>query len=191
MTEEYTLDLDAERESRAAEREGKGIGLPVKIGGRVIATLPPELPLDVLTPLRSLDSDITLLLRQVVASARPGGENADRWASTELVVDLLAANPQLPVRLLDVIGEVSTALFGEEGHAALLTSRLSAQDVGALAKGVFRFYGLTLGEASPSSDSSENSGGTSPGTSGTTSGSTPEGSGSDPVSPALSASATS
>lgn len=173
------LDLDAERSARAAEREGKAKALPIRFGGENIAVLPVEMPVDVLSPLRSLDGDLTLILRQAMQASR-GGAN-EKFEATELVIDVLASNPALPVTALDTLTKVAKGLLTEEGFERLMAQRPSAQDFAALVKGVFRFYGLSLGEASPSSDSPpDDSGETSPGTSSTTSDSTPEGSGTTP-----------
>lgn len=181
--DDLVLDLDANRKQRAAEREGKKQDLPIRLGGEVIAILPVELPVDVLAPLRELDGDITLILREAMNSARHGATDEAKWNTTELVVDVLASNPALPVQALDVIVKVGKNLLTEEGFDRLVASRPSQQDYAFLVKGVFRFYGLTLGEASPSSDSSTDSGGTSNGTSSTTSDSTPEPSGTAPETP--------
>lgn len=186
MSDLEALDLDLARQQRAAEREGKKRDLPLRVGGQTIAVLPVELPVDVLAPLRTLDGDLTLLLREAVQSAKNGGDTVN-WDITELVIDLLANNPRLPMNFLDTIRDVAKNLLTEEGLNALIEQRPSGQDVAFLIKGVFRFYGLTLGEASPSSDSSTDaSGGTSSGTSSTTSTSTPEGSGQTPQIPASS-----
>lgn len=176
-----SLDLDAARKQRAAEREGKKRDLPIRLGGQDIATLPVELPVDVLAPLRNLDGDLTLLLREAMATTKRGDDATARWDATELVVDILASNPRLPVTALDTFGQVAKNLLGEDGFAALMEQRPTGQDVAFLVKGVFRFYGLTLGEASPSSDSStDDSGRTSSGTSSTTSDSTSVDSGTTP-----------
>lgn len=186
MTENLdALDLDFARQQRAAEREGKKKNLPLRVGGEEIAVLPVELPVDVLAPLRSLDGDLTLLLREAVQSAkRGGGSGTVDWDITELVIDLLANNPRLPVNFLDTLRDVAANLLGDEGLAKLLANRPSGQDIAFLVKGVFQFYGVTLGEASPSSDSSTgDSGGTSNGTSSTTSTSTPDESGETQTTP--------
>jgi hypothetical protein len=172
------LDLDAERKTRAAEREGKQRPLPIRFGGEEIAVLPVELPIDVLAPLRNLDGDLTLILRQAMQARNTGQDTA---ATTDLVVDVLASNPALPVTALDTITKVARNLFTDEGFERLLAQHPSGQDYAALVKGVFRFYGLSLGEASPSSGSStDGRGATSPGTSSTTSASTPDASGATP-----------
>lgn len=176
------LDLDAARKQRAAEREGKQQDLPITLGGKVIATLPVEIPVDVLAPLRTLDGDLTLLLREAMQMSKQGANERARWDATELVVDLLANNPRLPVSALDTIGQIAENLLTPAGLDALKAERPSPQDYAVLVKGVFRFYGLTLGEASQSSDSSTGDAGkTSSGTSSTTSGSTPGDSGTTPA----------
>jgi hypothetical protein len=71
-----------------------------------------------------------------------------------------------------------TGLVGEEGYQGLASAQLSVPDISTLAKKTFAFYGLSLGEALPPSDSSEGNGTTSLPTGSTTTGSTSEGSGS-------------
>ncbi len=179
MNDSAGYDFDKERSARAAEHEGAGIEFPIRLGGKVICVLPPELPLAVFAPVRTLDQDITMMLRSVVTAAK-SKDAAAREQSTDMVIDLLAANPALPVSALNVVGEVAKNLCGEEGYAALLDARLSKEDVVGLAKAVMAFYGVTLGEASAPSGSPEGSGPTSSGTSSVTSGSTPEVSGPAP-----------
>lgn len=170
------LDLDADRQRRAAEREGRGDTLPIKVGGQVVATLPPELPIDVLTPLRDIDEDIALLLSTVMRTATAEGRTQQQalWETTGIVVDMLVSNPRLPVTVLDVIQKIAARLLTEEGFAALMAARPSREDLGFLAKHIFLFYGVSLGEASRPPDSSPNGGPTSSTTSSSTSGSTPE-----------------
>jgi hypothetical protein len=193
------IDLDADRARRTAEREakaaGSGDGLPIRLGGETVAVLPPEVAVDVFAPLRALDSDISLIIRQTMESAKG---NSSAQATTDLVIDLLTQNPALPTTALDIVREAAERLVGAEAVAKFMEARPSAQDVAALLKGVFRFYGLTLGESSPSSDSStdgqrtgESGGETSPGTSSTTSVSTSEASTPAPVAPALAGSSSS
>lgn len=166
------IDLDAERKQRAAAREGKKQNLPIIIGGQTIAVLPVELPIDVLEPLRTLDADLTMILRSAMQAAR-GKDAESRWESTELVVDVLAANPALPVTVLDTVAQVAKNLLTADGFTALMASRPTREDFAALTKGVFRFYGVTLGEALEPSGSSTASGVTSSTTSESTSASTP------------------
>lgn len=183
------IDLDAQREQRAAAREGRAEPEPIKIGGKVIGHLTPELPIDVFAPLRNLDGDLTLLLREAVDQAKreqaaaATGQTVNRWDIGATVIDVLATNPALPVTALDTIREVAANLLGEEGLSNLLEARPSGQDYAALATGIFAYYGMSLGEALPSSDSSTSSGGTSSTTSSDTSGSTPEESGDRTESP--------
>lgn len=185
------IDLDRERKTRAAAREGRKQAMPIRIGGEDIATLPVELPVDVLAPLRDLDESITLLLRSAMQAQKAQNPQA-RWEASELVVDLLAATPTLPLDVINVLQQIGANLLGEDGLAKLLAARPSAEDYAALAKGVFRFYGVTLGEVSPSSDSSTDSGRTSrPISSGTTPASTPGESTETPQTPSSSESAAS
>jgi hypothetical protein len=174
MSDEFDgIDLDKERERRAAEREGKRKPFPIRMGGETVATLPVEFPLDVIEPLRAIDQDLALLLRSAMGMA--GGE--DPMAATRLVIDLLASNPRLPTMFVDTIAECGTRLLGEDGMAALIAYRPTREDVAALLGAVSRFYGLSLGEASASSPSPETGGETSSATSSGTTESTPEASG--------------
>lgn len=183
------IDLDAERALRAAQREGKRKPVPIRVGGETIAVLPVELPLDVIEPLRSLDSDITLVLRYAVQAYQ--GQGQQRMDAAETVVDLLASNPNLPVNVLDAITMIARNLLGNEGFEKFKASRPSGNDIVALAKGVLRFYGVSLGESLPPSDSSTPAGEISNTTSEPTSASTPETSGPTPTTPVTSASAAS
>lgn len=181
----FTLDLDAERKVRAAEREGKKQDLPIRLGGETITVLPVELPVDVLAPLRDLDGDITLILREALSSVTSSKDARQTQVdTTALVVDLLASNPALPITFLDTVQKIGRNLLTDEGMNRLIANRPTPQDYTALIKGVFSFYGVTLGEASPSSDSStdeprtdEPDSETSSGTSSTNSDSTPDESG--------------
>jgi hypothetical protein len=192
MSELAVIDLDAERQRRAAEREGKREPLPIRLGGEVIALLPVELPIDVIAPLRDLDESITLLLRSAMKMQR--AENpADRLDATELIIDLLAATPSLPLDVLDVIKRSAIALLSHEGYERLMAQALTTPDLAFLAKSVFAFYGVTLGESSPSSDSSTGDGGETSNTTSkpTSADSTPEASGPTPAIPGSSESAAS
>lgn len=170
------LDLDALRDSRAAEREGKKTEFPIRINREVITVLSPELPFDVLTPLRAIDDTIALVIRQAMTLASDNAAAA-KWEATELVVNMLASNPDLPVKVLEVIEKISRNLLTTEGVDKFLAAKPSIDDIKALALGIFRWYGVSLGESSPSSDSSTDGGGTSATTSDTNSDSTPEESG--------------
>jgi hypothetical protein len=177
MSDEFEgLDLDQERQVRAAQREGSKKPWPIRIGGRVICVLPVELPFEVITPLRAIDDTIALVLRQAMTLATNKDAGA-KWEASELVVDMLASSPDLPVKVVEVIQQISTNLLTQEGVDLFMAAKPSTNDIAALAKGVFRYYGVSLGEASPSSDSSTDGGGTSPTTSSTNSTSTPEESG--------------
>lgn len=184
------IDLDAERSLRAQQREVQADSVPIRLGGKTVATIPTELPLDVLAPLRRLDEEITLLLRSVMTAMNAGREAQERWDATSLIVDILAANPKLPTTVVDVIHDMAVALFGEEGFAAFMAARPSKDDLAVLAKRLLAFYGFSLGESQPSSDSptgeEQDGGTTSLPTGSTTTGSTSEESGAAPASPASS-----
>lgn len=180
MSDEFEgLDLDQERQVRAAAREGQKKELPIKINGEVIATLPAELPFGVITPLRKIDDTIALVIRQGMTLVSDQ-EKAAKWEATELVVNMLASNEDLPTKVVEVIEEISVNLLTRDGLDKFMAAKPSVPDLKALALGIFAYYGVSLGEASPSSDSSTGDGGTSPTTSSTNSDSTPEGSGRNP-----------
>jgi hypothetical protein len=169
------LDLDAEREARIAKLEVTRKPLPIKWRGNVICTLPTEMPFDVIAPLGKIDADLTLIMRQAVQVARNNGQTVeDRMDAAELVIDVLAANAHLPQTILTVIREMAHAILTEEGLTEFLEGKPSVPDMVGLARGVWRYYQVSLGEASPSSDSSEIGGGTSSTTSSPNSDSTPE-----------------
>ena len=190
LDEVFAIDLDEERSRRASEREVKEESLPIRFGGQVVATVPTELPLDVLSPLRRMDSEITLILRSVMTLANASNEAKQRWDATELIVDVLAANPALPSTVIEVIEDMARRLFGDDGYEALVAQRPTRDDLAFLTRRLLNFYGLTLGEsrpASPSSTEEEASGGeTSKPTSLTTTASTSEESGAAPATPASS-----
>lgn len=188
MAEANVLDLDSERQSRAAANE-VGDGLPVRFGGETIATLPPECPVDVFQPVVALDIDLGLLFRAAFDAVK--GEADQALAATDLVVDLLTVNPNLPREAIQAIQQVGKRLLGDDGYAAFVAQRPSPNDIAALAKGVFRFYGLSLGEASAPSDSSEGDGQTSKPTSSAGTDLTPVASSASPETTASSAPAAS
>lgn len=163
------IDLDA---ARAVRLEARGKPTPVRIGGETIAELPVELPLDVFSPIKALDLDIALLLRQAMDIAKADGDTGQAQAATSLVIDLLVSRPTLPVELIDAVTEMGRRLLDSEqypeGYAKFIAARPSREDIAEFAKGVFRRYGVGLGEALQSSDSSKNDGGTSKPTSLTT-----------------------
>lgn len=203
------LDLDAKRAERAAERaearrhaeaagrEARGETFPIRIGGEIIATLQPELPLTALSPIREIDDEIGLLLHQAMLiaqkerAARGSGASADTaMDATKLLIDLLVTSPNLPQKMIDIARTVGANLLGEEGLTAFLAAAPSVPDVAALAGGLFDWYGTSLGEAWRSSESSTDAGGTSNTTStSSTTASTPDGSTSEPATPPSSESA--
>lgn len=188
---DLTIDLDEERVLRSERRSVKAAEVPIRLGGEVVAYVPTELPIAALSPLRRLDSEITLILRSVMTMMNQSREAQERWDATSLVVDVLAANPALPTTVVDVISEMAKELFGAEGLEKFLSKKPSTADMGALAKRLLGFYGLSLGESQPSSVSSseeeQGAGTTSTPTSlGTTPESPSEESGSSPETPASS-----
>lgn len=175
------LDLDAERADRAralaARHEGMGSTLPVWFGGQVIAELEPEFAMEVLEPLTTLDVDIAFIVRALVQAAQAGGRDK-AIEQAGLLVDVLVANPNLPAGLISAVKEITARVLGEEGYAAFTAMKPTPWDVRALATGILRWYGLSLGEFLPSESSPEGDGGeTSKQTSRPSTGSTPAASG--------------
>lgn len=174
-------DLDARRraraQARAARREGQNATLPIVFGGETIAVLDAEFPLDVLEPLQHIDLDIALLLQQALTNAR--AENAAQ-ANLELLIGILAANPNLPRDLIHAVKEIGARLLGEPGYTKFVAARPSPWDVAALISDLLSWYGVSLGESLRSSTSSTPDGRTSNTTSGNTGESTPEASGNVP-----------
>lgn len=159
-SDDFEFDLDA---ARAARREKKKAPT-LRIGGTRYE-LPAELPVDVLAPLTDVDMDVALLVRQVLDARRLAEEQdnpaAANVAMLDAAVDLLVANGSLPQELIDAAKTGARRLLGEDAYAALLDFRPSLGDLVAILKYLGRQYGVGLGEASPSSDSSEGTGTTS------------------------------
>jgi hypothetical protein len=178
------LDLDVAREerakARAAAREGAGATLPVRLGGQEIAVLPAEFPLTVLEPLTLLNVDIAYLVR-AAAQVTAGGEA--RQAGLALLVDVLAANPHLPLEVIAAVKEMGRRLLGQDGYDALAAAGVTWWDARDLIKGVLGWYGVSLGESSPSVTSPESGGETLKQTSNGTTTSMPASSGPPPVPP--------
>lgn len=172
--DEFDLDLDAARSAASEAHQHKPA---IKVGGQRIE-LPEELPLDVLQPLLHLDVDLSILLRQAL-DARRAGSNDDAISA---VVDMLVMNKSLPQDIVTAATTMARRLVGDEGYERLVAARLTLPEIGRLAKYLGRRYGVGLGEASPSSGSSEGTGTTSSPTSSPGITSTSEGSGSAPES---------
>jgi hypothetical protein len=188
------FDLDAARieraRLRAARREGRGDTQPIRFGGRIIATLEAEFPLDTLEPFADVDLDLALLVRQAIDMAQ--AENTDQQLSTlDMIVSVLAANPNLPREVLEAIKEAGRRLLGESGYAALVQGRPTPWDIGALVKNLFSWYGVSLGESSPSSTPSAGGRTLKPISDVIAGGSTPAATGDGPATPNSEVSATS
>lgn len=188
------IDLNA---SRAARREGKAKNVTVRFGEAVL-TLPPEFPLDCLSPLREVNLDLGM----VVASPNP----------EQMLRDLVTARPQVAIEAMDaakaVLEELLCSCEPEDirdeatykllhrqhdvdacGWALFVAERPSGQDIIALGRGLLAAYGLSLGEALTSSDSAGSGGATSKQTSSGTTSSTRVKRGTRPVKAVASASA--
>ena len=158
-TSGFDLDLDAQR---AASREAKQQAPSLTIGGRRYE-LPIELPVDVFEPLTTLDVDASLLVSMALDARKEAQQNGE--AATEAVlqsvVNMIVANPNLPMDLVEAIKTGALRLLGEDCYTALVGFRPSIGELGAIAKHLSSQYGVGLGEALPSSDSSDGTGETS------------------------------
>lgn len=152
----FDLNLDS---LRSARREAAPRTPGLRISGERIP-LPPELPLDVLEPLTRIDMDISVLIRQVLDARRAGGEQANE-TMLGAIIDMIVVNPQLPQDLIEAVKEMGRRLLGPAGYELLVGFRPTIADIGVIARYVMTQYGVGLGEASPSSDSSEGTGTTS------------------------------
>jgi hypothetical protein len=173
------IDLDA---ARAARREAQTRQPRVRLNG-VDYPLPVEFPIDVLTPLLGVGLDLGLVARLAADAVNADDPQAQRNA-IGLVLDILVATPELPIQAIDAAQAITRNLLGQDGYDALVAMRPSREDLTILIGGVFRLYGVSLGEASPSADSSTSGGATSNETSSDTTESTPETSGEPVTTPA-------
>jgi hypothetical protein len=165
------MDLDVARKARA---ETVGGPEPLTLGGRDIAMLPAEFPLDVLEPLvLGVNVDIAMVVRSVVDAIEAEDRAAAGLGLASMLVDLVVGNPRLPVELVDAVKAMFARLIGQAGYDAFVAERPSPEDVMELGKGLLAKYGWSsvgdvLGESTSSADGS-NGGTTSTPTSDTTS----------------------
>lgn len=157
------LDLDAARQeraaARAAARAGRGETLPIRFGGRTITELAAEFPLDVLEPFTDVNLDVALLVRQALDLMQ--AESGDQQRSTmDMIVSVLAANPDLPREVLEAAREAGRRLLTPQGYDAFMAARPTPWDFGALGRALLEWYGVSVGDfSSPSTPSDD--GGTS------------------------------
>lgn len=161
MSSPATLDLDAARREAANPD-----GIIVRIDGNDL-TLPSELPVDIFDPLLDPELDLAGLIKHVLE-----GDDSDDF--TKILLDLLESRPSLFADALDTIKSMLTLLFGAEQYALFLASRPSVNDYLRLVQGLVKLYGVGLGEAFASLESSTNGGATPNPISGSTRASTPE-----------------
>lgn len=181
------LDLDAKRaeraRARAARREGSDDpNVRVTFDGNEYV-LPPELPASVLDPLIDGDLDLVGLIKVAYDASRDQRRSADsRDRMESMIWETLAGHPDLPVSVVRAIRDSLALLFGADQWAAFQASAPSLSDIGALIVGLVSEYGVGLGEALRSANSSGTGGTTSnPTSAGSVPGSMPAGSGPSPV----------
>jgi hypothetical protein len=165
------IDLDAHRRESAYPD-----GIPVVLGGEQFM-LPAQLPLEVFDPFLAEDLGLVEILRDFF-------KNSDD-SDTSAIFDALIDHPGLPKQIIAAIKEALAVLFGAVAFERFenSTARPGVGDYLFLARSLFGAYGVTLGEALASPDSSESTGATpSPTSPGTTpeSTSTPSGSQENP-----------
>lgn len=152
MTDNRVLDLDAGR--REAEQPE---GLPVIFKGENFL-LPAELPVDVFDPFLDEEFDLAGLIRDGMARAK--NEDGSTKPVSTIVMDTLFNRPALPVEIAKTIFAAFELLFGAEEYARFKALRPSLPDYGRLTAGLFRLYGVSMGEAFASPASSESDGAT-------------------------------
>lgn len=144
------IDLDASR------REAGAKPVLMRLAGTTYE-LPPELPLNVFSPLRG---EPLAELVGLLASALDGERLTDTDWST-LLSKALTNNPRLPLDLVNAIRECARLLFGDDSWDKLLTDGLSVRDIPRLVPELWRRYGVSLGEVSASLSGSGDTGRTS------------------------------
>jgi len=163
------IDLDASRRESAHPD-----GIPVRLGGDDFL-LPAELPVDVFDPFLDPNFDLTGIIRDAMDQAK-----MSEGASLEsIIIDVLFERPTIPVQLVNAIFAAFAILFGDEQYARFKAHRPSLPDYGRLARGLFRAYGASLGEAFASPAPSALGGATQKPTSPASTSSTPDSSGAD------------
>jgi hypothetical protein len=159
------LDLDAQRgdraRARAARHEGAGSTYPIRFGGQVIAELQPEFAMSILEPLEGLADDIAFVIRSVVQAmqAMQSKNPGKQVEAAMFIADVLIANPELPSGAVGAAKQITRRVLGDTGYEAFTALNPTPWDVGALLKGVLGWYGVSLGESSPSTPSSPESDG--------------------------------
>lgn len=163
VTTPAVLDLDAARadreRARAAASEGRSAILPVQLGGEVIATLPAECPVDVFQPLTELNVDLAFIIKAVTNAVTAKDDAEQRIAAMNLLVNVLAAHPDLPAGILAAVKDITRRVLGDEGYGKLAAARPSREDLAFLATGILTWWGVSLGEFLPSPASPEVNGG--------------------------------
>lgn len=203
MTTPDVFDMDTARveraRTRAARREGRGDTLVIRFGGQDIAELGAEFPLDVLEPFSDINLDLALLIRQAI-DLMNAEDQGSQFATIDMIVSVLAANPKLPTEVIAAVKEAGRRLLsedgedrqdGEDGYAKFVERRPTPWDVAALVRHLMNWYGVTLGDFSSPSTPSVDGGTSKPISNATTTVSTPAGPGGAQVTPASSASAAS
>lgn len=179
--------LATARQQAAAARREVTIGPePVIFGGQEIAVLPAELPVAVWEPLVAVRY-LPLLLRKLLEAST--GQGSDQAEAMGLVIDVLAAEPALPLDLVEAVREMGRRLLGEDGYAAFAGCAPSPQDVAALARFAWGKYfgGGGLGEFWRGSETASTDSTTSKPTSPASTASTPAASGEPLAGPGSSA----
>jgi hypothetical protein len=141
------IDLDAHRRESTYPD-----GIPLVFGGEEFV-LPAQLPLEVFDPFLSEELGLAALIRDFFAES----DDKDDVAQ---ILDALVAHPGLPKQVIAAIMDAMALLFGAEDFARFQRSsaRPGVGDYLFLARNLIAAYGVTLGEAFASPDSSESTG---------------------------------
>lgn len=162
------LDLDAAAARRESSFPG---GIPIKLGGETF-TLPAELPAEALDPLLDLDVDMASIVASAARVQATGDTDEAKDVGGQILIEALLSNPNLPVDVIRGVYASLAVLFGEEQWALWLTKKPSIPTYAVLLRGLWRAYGVSLGEAfasaAPSASDGETSSPTSKGSTGST-----------------------
>lgn len=142
MTEPGVIDLNAKR---AARREAIGTELRIMLGEGTF-TLPTEVPIEALDPLRPVIQTVLLI-----------AQNPDPGKQLQ---NYVLARPEELDKTISAIKQGLAILFGDEQWPQFVAQRPSPQDILELFRGLATAYAVGLGEALAPPKSSSGGGAT-------------------------------
>ncbi|GHE31558.1 hypothetical protein GCM10017673_37870 [Streptosporangium violaceochromogenes] len=153
------LNLNAARRARAERRGRKAGPFPLYFGAngdgsdKLIAMLPPGLPLHALEPFTRLDVDLSYLLH-VVEKAMLSGNNTTNAEVIGMATGLLHKTPNLPAQLVNAVREAAVEILGKDGYDRFMAERPDVEDIGELVRSLAAEWSVGRGESSPPSGGS-------------------------------------